>query len=291
MRKRNREINVFNLSMLDVISSAMAAFLIIMVVLLPYYDRMPMEYVAELKEKLAVAVNRAQAAEQEARTVQAEADATREQLEQALRRIEALEKKDLDVMIVLDTTGSMGDEIQSLQTSIKDLVRILDALTTTLRVGVVAYRDADSIKQEYVTLPFPLRDIDDPGQSALERFIDALDTDGGQTHEEAVYEGLEAAYNQSWRRDADGVIVVIGDAQAHQRQVQATFDLAARFRARSERNRVSTISARVDPDARRRFNAGPRDEAFFKDLARHGGGVHTPSSGPLLSGIVVSIFK
>lgn len=38
MKKRNREINIFNISMLDVIASAMGSFLIIMVVLLPYYS-------------------------------------------------------------------------------------------------------------------------------------------------------------------------------------------------------------------------------------------------------------
>lgn len=37
MKPRNREIQIFNLSMLDVISGAMGAFLIVMVVLLPAY--------------------------------------------------------------------------------------------------------------------------------------------------------------------------------------------------------------------------------------------------------------
>lgn len=44
MRKRNREINIFNLSMLDVLAGAMAAFLIIMVVLLPYYRKEHIDY-------------------------------------------------------------------------------------------------------------------------------------------------------------------------------------------------------------------------------------------------------
>ena len=39
MKRRNRDINIFNLSMLDVISGAMGAFLIIMVILLPYYKK------------------------------------------------------------------------------------------------------------------------------------------------------------------------------------------------------------------------------------------------------------
>jgi hypothetical protein len=39
MRPRSRDINIFNLSMLDVIAGAMGAFLIVMVVLLPYYRK------------------------------------------------------------------------------------------------------------------------------------------------------------------------------------------------------------------------------------------------------------
>jgi hypothetical protein len=39
LKRRSREISTFNLSMLDVFASAMAAFLIIMIILLPYYER------------------------------------------------------------------------------------------------------------------------------------------------------------------------------------------------------------------------------------------------------------
>ena len=39
MRRHNREISTLSLSMLDVIAGAMAAFLILMVILLPYYGK------------------------------------------------------------------------------------------------------------------------------------------------------------------------------------------------------------------------------------------------------------
>jgi hypothetical protein len=39
MRRRNREITVFNLSMLDVICGALGAFLILVIMLLPYYKK------------------------------------------------------------------------------------------------------------------------------------------------------------------------------------------------------------------------------------------------------------
>jgi hypothetical protein len=39
MKPRNREVNIFNLSMLDVISGALGALIIIMVVLFPFYGK------------------------------------------------------------------------------------------------------------------------------------------------------------------------------------------------------------------------------------------------------------
>ena len=66
MKPRNREINIFNLSMLDVISGAMGAFLIIMVILLPYYKKETIDYERELKQSRAseaIARQAAQAAE------------------------------------------------------------------------------------------------------------------------------------------------------------------------------------------------------------------------------------
>lgn len=51
MKKKNREINIFNLSMLDVIMSAMGAFLIIMVVLLPYYKKDAQTLMAEIRQQ------------------------------------------------------------------------------------------------------------------------------------------------------------------------------------------------------------------------------------------------
>lgn len=53
MKPRNREINIFNLSMLDVISGALGAVLIVLVMLFPYFgkDRTETEY-QELQDKV-----------------------------------------------------------------------------------------------------------------------------------------------------------------------------------------------------------------------------------------------
>lgn len=57
MKPRNREINIFNISMLDVISGGMGAFLLVMFVLLPYYGK---EYTREEMERLQGHVDAAQ---------------------------------------------------------------------------------------------------------------------------------------------------------------------------------------------------------------------------------------
>jgi hypothetical protein len=75
MRARNREISIFNLSMLDVISGAMAAFLIIMVVLLPYYRKEHIDYQAaidELRRELAAADSAAAQARQRVAALEAD---------------------------------------------------------------------------------------------------------------------------------------------------------------------------------------------------------------------------
>lgn len=54
MRRRNREISIFNLSMMDVITGAMGAFLIVMIVLARYYEADPVnrERVLEIQAEL-----------------------------------------------------------------------------------------------------------------------------------------------------------------------------------------------------------------------------------------------
>ncbi|MBF0376729.1 MAG: hypothetical protein HQK72_04535 [Desulfamplus sp.] len=87
MKPRNREINIFNLSMLDVISGALGAFLIIMIVLFPYYKKESIDYqrqVEQLTQQLQQAQQQAAQVEQlqeENRQAKADAESLRQELE------------------------------------------------------------------------------------------------------------------------------------------------------------------------------------------------------------------
>ncbi len=49
MRPRNREINIFNLSMLDVICGSLGTFILLMIILLPYYKKDNIDCQQEIK--------------------------------------------------------------------------------------------------------------------------------------------------------------------------------------------------------------------------------------------------
>jgi len=84
MKPRNREINIFNLSMLDVISGALGAFLIIMIVLFPYYKKEPRDYQRNIRELRA----QLQAAQQQAQAARSEAERDRQRAEEAEQQAE-----------------------------------------------------------------------------------------------------------------------------------------------------------------------------------------------------------
>ena len=107
MAKRNREINIFNFSMLDVITGAMGAYLAVMVVLLPYYQKKdePQPETSsmtpeELRKTLEQAHRQVEQAQEQSRSLQqalskaqSELQDAKSQAAQQAKRIEQLESE------------------------------------------------------------------------------------------------------------------------------------------------------------------------------------------------------
>lgn len=117
----------------------------------------------------------------------------------------------LDVCFVIDTTGSMGDEIARIQQSLLAVTRRLRDLGQEfdLRYGAVLYKD---LGDEYLTSAHPFTsDI-----AAFDRALSTIGAGGGGDGPESLNQALAVAVNElTWREGAARVAFVITDAPPH----------------------------------------------------------------------------
>lgn len=116
----------------------------------------------------------------------------------------------VDVVFVVDTTGSMTDDIDAVKADMREILDHLRRRNPDARVGVVAYRD---VTDEYLTRTFIQLTDDDAG---IEQAISAIQVTGGEDWREHVYAGINTALDgQPWRREASQHIILMGDAPPH----------------------------------------------------------------------------
>ena len=132
----------------------------------------------------------------------------------------------LDLMLAIDTTGSMGDEIRFLQAELGSIVDGLRARHRDLdiRVGFVFYRD---LGDEYVTRTVPLSADIGAAQGQLARQY----ASGGGDYPEAMDQAMIRAARQSWRPDAVKSLLLVADAPPHDDKVGRTWLAAENLRA------------------------------------------------------------
>jgi Mg-chelatase subunit ChlD len=119
----------------------------------------------------------------------------------------------IDVVFVLDTTGSMGGLIEGAKAKIWSIANQMISARPTprLRIGLVGYRDRGD---EYVTKRYDLSDDIDTIYGHLQGF----QAGGGGDTPESVNQALhEAVHEMSWTpgRDALKIVFLVGDAPPH----------------------------------------------------------------------------
>ena len=167
----------------------------------------------------------------------------------------------VDVLFLLDATGSMSDEIDRLKTSIDSIAARLDALDSQpdLRYGMTLYRDQGDA---FVTANFDFTDDVATFRSALRDVV----ADGGGDTPEALDEALADALTvPSWRDPSSTVqlVFLVADAPPQvNRQVPQPYTASLLDAAARGIKVFPVASSDTDDQA----------EAVFRQLAQGTGG-------------------
>jgi hypothetical protein len=119
-------------------------------------------------------------------------------------------RRTVDLAFVLDTTGSMAEEIDAVKSTIRAVAAKLGSDQTAVRIGLVEYKDRGDRE---VTHAYPFSS----DLAAFSRGVARLTAGGGGDYPEDMQAGLSAALEQlEWRPDATArMLVVIADAPPH----------------------------------------------------------------------------
>jgi uncharacterized protein YegL len=118
----------------------------------------------------------------------------------------------LDLLFLLDSTGSMGGEIAKIQQTIDDIAAQIKELpgTPKVRYSVVTYRDRGDA---YVTRKFGFT----ASLNEFSSFLNTIRASGGGDIPEALNEGLHVAISEmNWNRtEAVRLVFLVADAPPH----------------------------------------------------------------------------
>ncbi|GHV95507.1 hypothetical protein AGMMS50293_18270 [Spirochaetia bacterium] len=118
--------------------------------------------------------------------------------------------KNVDIVICLDTTGSMRDDIDPVRRKLIPMLQETVAELESFRIGMMLYKDYN---EEYLTKAVPFTS----DFSLFQRNLNAIRVGGGGDIPEAVHEALyDGAIKFPWESESK-IMILIGDAPPHPR--------------------------------------------------------------------------
>lgn len=137
-----------------------------------------------------------------------------------LSAFKASPPQELDLCLVIDTTGSMGDELEFLKAELRSIARTIHERFPQVqqRYSLVFYRDKGD---QYVTRKFDFTtSLDD-----VRNNLHAQSAGGGGDMPEAVHKALEDANGLEWRNgNAARVLFLVSDAPPHTEHFVSTMN-------------------------------------------------------------------
>lgn len=181
----------------------------------------------------------------------------------------------LDLVFLIDATGSMGDEIAKLKASMRAMAQQIAQLPGQPDIcwGLVSYRDRGDA---YVTRTHDF--TDDLG--AFQQQLASVQAYGGGDTPEALNEALhEAVHRLSWRQQAARMVVLVADAPPHLDYGGPQYD----------RDMQAALAKGIKLFAVGASGLDPVGEYIYRQMAQYTAGrfvfltyrdAHQPGSGP-----------
>ena len=316
MKRRNRDISIFTLSALDILAMSTGVFVLLLVMLMPYY-RKDFDATAQLvavRAATAETIAKVETLQRDATLYRGEAEAAEAEAARMMDAAAAMEKKaaairrpvpdpapkpkqqpagdpkhqvmgSIDMIFVIDTTSSMGPAIRELAYSLRGIVRILERLVPSVRIGVVAYRDRDTGLAPVTVMPLTPTDRH---MHRIASFMEHMSASpvGSRTLEEDLHLGMQAAMMMPLRPKARQAIVVIGDAGPH-REFRGELVTRARNFVRGKKLRSISALWISTPTS---LEHGQRGRDFFVKLARAGDGTFNDHTGSMIESVLLSVL-
>ena len=278
MRSRNRDINAFSVSALDLFASALGAFILMSVVLMPYFLRVDPEEVQKLERRLKEAQAEHNATKQKLQQSQTNLQQAQQKSQKAQKDLKALQEApklmfpNLDVVIALDTTGSMRSVVDGLRQDIDQFAKLMLELAPAVGIGVIDFKDR--CDPSTAVREFALRRINSSSLPSLRSFTGSMATVGASCNPdkpEALASALDAAIASNWRSDSQArIIVIITDNPAYANKMASSIAAARSFAARGPGHKVSTVFTDTGSSL-------PGTQAYLRSLAEAGNGNFTQS--------------
>ncbi len=197
-------------------------------------------------------------------------------VEVQISKAHSYQRARLDLVFMVDATGSMGDEIAKLKASIQAIANEAAQLPSQpdLCFGLVAYRDRGDA--------FLLRTQDFTNDlSGFQKTLNRLQANGGGDNPEAMSEALhEAVHQLSWRGDGTTrMVVLLADAPPQMGEDRPRYD-EAMVAAAGKGIKIFSVGA---------SGMDPQGEYIQRQLAQFTGGrfvfltydrAEDPGSGP-----------
>lgn len=126
--------------------------------------------------------------------------------------LDELQKQEIDVVVAIDGTGSMGGAISRVQRQISQLILLLNALSKSMQAGIVIYRDKGFGKVQTEKLTDNIVD--------LQKFLFKVNAFGGGDIPESVLSALKKVDGLGWRKGAEKQLIIIADAPPHAHEME-----------------------------------------------------------------------